>query len=368
MDIIQQLFKEIMQPVLVGVETMSINKLKCLANDFLQQRRGVLDTVLQHDFSRELMPSKLEANFSSNLKKKCEGLPLAIVAISGVLATKDSSRIDDYGSLGAELEGNDRLETEGFVIAIEGKTIEEVTNGYLNELFKRSLILVAERHLDGRPYKFHIHNLMRETIVSKAREKNIGNNMQTRLKEVGEEDYECPPGSEEYFQTISPQLLIASLRELLKRGSRLLNVLDLAGCNKLRDDPLQSLQELPNLAQLMLEQTYKEEGLCFKAGGFQRLKDLFLSKLKGLRWVRVEKGAMSHLEILEIKNSELMEEVPSGIEHLTNLQTFELGDMSKKLISKLDREVQDRDYWKIAHIPQVRIRYLVPGQSKVKFL
>ncbi|GMQ04105.1 hypothetical protein CsSME_00049637 [Camellia sinensis var. sinensis] len=69
----------------------------------------------------------------------------------------------------------------------------------------------------------------------------------------------------------------------------------------------------------------------------------------------MEKGAMPHLEALSIRNSELMEEVPSGIEHLTNLHTFELGDMSKKLISKLDREVPDGDYWKIAHIPQVRI-------------
>ncbi|CAL5352373.1 unnamed protein product [Camellia sinensis] len=124
------------------------------------------------------------------------------------------------------------------------------------------------------------------------------------------------------------------------------------GWSKLRDDPLQSLEELPNLAMLVLDQAYEGEGLCFKAAGFQRLKDLRLSKLKVLRWVRVEKGAMPHLETPGIKNSELMEEVPSGIEHLTNFQTFELGDMSKKLISKLDREVQDGDSWKIAHIPQ----------------
>ncbi|KAL7166728.1 hypothetical protein ACSBR2_037407 [Camellia fascicularis] len=64
------------------------------------------------------------------------------------------------------------------------------------------------------------------------------------------------------------------------------------GWSKLRDDPLQSLQELPNLAQLILKQAYEGEGLCFKAGGFQRLKELHLIKLKGLRRVRVEEGAM----------------------------------------------------------------------------
>ncbi|KAL7188095.1 hypothetical protein ACSBR1_038032 [Camellia fascicularis] len=90
--------------------------------------------------------------------------------------------------------------------------------------------------------------------------------------------------------------------------------------------------------------------------------------LKGLRWVRVDEGAMPHLENLVIRNSELIEEVPLGIEHLTHLQTFELSDMSEKLISKLNREVQDGDYWKIVHIPQVRIWYSEPDQSEVKFL
>ncbi|KAL7166704.1 hypothetical protein ACSBR2_037383 [Camellia fascicularis] len=124
----------------------------------------------------------------------------------------DRRRIDEwemlYRSLGAELEGNDKLESikkalsfsyndlpyylkncflylsifledqeiwcesvirlwtaEGFVNAIEGKTIEEVANGYLDELFNRSLIQVAKRYPDGRPSHFHIHDLMREIIM-----------------------------------------------------------------------------------------------------------------------------------------------------------------------------------------------------------
>ncbi|KAI7987439.1 putative disease resistance protein [Camellia lanceoleosa] len=41
-DMIQQRFKEIMQPVLVGVKTMSIDRLKYLVNNFLQQNRYVV--------------------------------------------------------------------------------------------------------------------------------------------------------------------------------------------------------------------------------------------------------------------------------------------------------------------------------------
>ncbi|KAL7209093.1 hypothetical protein ACSBR1_030776 [Camellia fascicularis] len=160
-------------------------------------------------FRGNLCPPNLK-QISLRILERCAGLPLAIVAISGVLATKDQSRIDEwerlYRRLGAELEGNDELESmekalslsyndlpyylkfcflylsifsddpriwcrtvirlwtaEGFVNAIEGKTIEEVANGYLNELFNRSLIQVAKRYPDGRPSHFHIHDLMRSS-------------------------------------------------------------------------------------------------------------------------------------------------------------------------------------------------------------
>ncbi|KAL7211212.1 hypothetical protein ACSBR2_014147 [Camellia fascicularis] len=66
-------------------------------------------------FQGNLCPSKFEG-ISHRILRRCKRLPLAIVAISGVLATKDQSRIDEwemlYHSLGAELEGNHKLESE----------------------------------------------------------------------------------------------------------------------------------------------------------------------------------------------------------------------------------------------------------------
>ncbi|KAL7188071.1 hypothetical protein ACSBR1_038008 [Camellia fascicularis] len=64
-------------------------------------------------FQGNLCPPHLK-EISLRILKRCEGLPLAIVAISGVLTTKDWSRIDEwemlYRSFGAEFEGNDKLE------------------------------------------------------------------------------------------------------------------------------------------------------------------------------------------------------------------------------------------------------------------
>ncbi|XP_059626938.1 disease resistance protein RPM1-like [Cornus florida] len=110
--------------------------------------------------------------------------------------------------------------------------------------------------------------------------------------------------------------------------------------SKLRDDPLPYLQDLPNLVEIELFQAYEREELCFKCGGFQKLKILWLLSLKGLSRVTVEEGAMPFLEQLYFRECELLEEVPSGIEHLTNLKILELVDMPHKLVMKLNQDRQ----------------------------
>ncbi|XP_058193676.1 disease resistance protein RPM1-like isoform X2 [Rhododendron vialii] len=161
--------------------------------------------------------------------------------------------------------------------------------------------------------------------------------------------------------TLPPQLL----RTLYLRG-RLekiphwipslhnLKILQL-GWSKLKDvDPLQSLQYLPNLLHLgVLVTAYEGDGLFFKAGGFQKLKELCLVRLGGLKWVRVESSSMPLLQKFILQDCKLMMELPSGVEHMANLKDLELYDMSKTLISRLKRDLQGGDYWKIAHVPNV---------------
>ena len=150
----------------------------------------------------------------------CRGLPLAIVALGGVLAKKDQGNTDEWRnicrSIGAEIESNHELGNmtkvlslsfndlpyylkscllylsifpdfylieqmrlirlwiaEGFVYAKGPKTPEKVAEGYLKELINRSLVQVAETTSDGRVKTCRIHDLLREIIILKSADQNF---------------------------------------------------------------------------------------------------------------------------------------------------------------------------------------------------
>ena len=63
-----------------------------------------------------------------------------------------------------------------------------------------------------------------------------------------------------------------------------------------------------------------------------------------------------------------MEDLPSGIEHLTNLERLQLFDMPYSLISRLRGELQGGDYWKVSHIPEVVIGGWKDGHWQGSFL
>ncbi|KAL5560123.1 hypothetical protein UlMin_036334 [Ulmus minor] len=104
--------------------------------------------------------------------------------------------------------------------------------------------------------------------------------------------------------------------------------------SKLEVDPLESLQALPNLATLRFQKAYGGEALCFKAGSFQMLKQLAFFSLGKLRQVTIEKGALPRLEDLLFEDCKLLEQVPSGLELLTNLKKLWFVDMADELVIK----------------------------------
>ncbi|KAF5452150.1 hypothetical protein F2P56_027180, partial [Juglans regia] len=274
-DMIHQIYSVVSRPVPEGLDSMNKDRLRRIVKDLLQKRRYliVLDDVwhlYEWDALKYAMPNNncgsriilttrnIDVASSSgvesvgkvyNLKpltpeeswqlfsrktfqgdacpsylkeicqytlRKCEGLPLAIVLISGVLATKDKRRTDEWNmvgrSLGAEIDGNYlkkvlslsfnhlpfylrscflyliifpehcRIEqmrvirlwiAEGFIEAKEWKTLEEVAEDYLNELLNRGLLQVAGTTTNGRVKLYRVQDLLREIIMSKARDQNF---------------------------------------------------------------------------------------------------------------------------------------------------------------------------------------------------
>ncbi|XP_052170482.1 disease resistance protein RPM1-like [Diospyros lotus] len=273
--IIQQLFAQINQGIPQEVNTMKIDGLKMKINEFLNQKRYVivLDDIWDIDawealtyafpnsqfgsrvmvttrnvdidrtartrfdaqiynltpltedlswslfcrktFKADSSPPDLE-KLSRKILGRCEGLPLAIVAIGGLMSTKEG-KIDEWEkvnrSLGAHIEGNRMLESmkqilslsydhlpsylkvcflylsifpencfikrmklirlwmaEGFVERREGQMPEEIAEEYLNELNDRSLVQIAKTTRNGRVSACRVHDLLREIALSKAKE------------------------------------------------------------------------------------------------------------------------------------------------------------------------------------------------------
>ncbi|XP_058112830.1 disease resistance protein RPM1-like [Magnolia sinica] len=125
-------------------------------------------------------------------------------------------------------------------------------------------------------------------------------------------------------------------------------------CSRLRDDPLKALQSLPNLVELVLDRAYDGEELRCEGRGYPRLKQLWLIDLSGLKKVRVEKGAMSSLEMLDIRRCEELVEASLWLEHVTNLKELYLFDTSEAFLKGLRKDGAEELVDSIRHIPLIR--------------
>ncbi|XP_062014609.1 disease resistance protein RPM1-like [Rosa rugosa] len=158
-------------------------------------------------------------SLACQLVEKCEGLPLAIVALGGLMSSKKS--LDQWeqvcNSLNWHLDHSPLLDpvknilllsfndlpsqlrhcflyfslfpedfvikrkrlvrlwmAEGFVEHVKGITPEEVADDYLWELCFRSMLQVVRRNNTGRPKQVKMHDLMRELALSTAEKEKFG--------------------------------------------------------------------------------------------------------------------------------------------------------------------------------------------------
>ena len=64
---------------------------------------------------------------------------------------------------------------------------------------------------------------------------------------------------------------------------------------------------------------------------------------------------MPRLEKLWFEDCKLLMEIPSGVEHLSNLRTLGLVDMAEELTKTMYRESEDENFLRVEHIPSIFI-------------
>ncbi|GMP78423.1 hypothetical protein CsSME_00034347 [Camellia sinensis var. sinensis] len=295
--------------------------------------------AFQLDFEGHCPPELEEVSHA--IVRKCQGLPLAIAAIGGLLSTKNKGISEwqkFYGSMHSELERNPNLTSirkilllsyndlphylkscflyfgimpedysisygrlirlfiaEGFIEEQKGKTMEEVAEECLIELIHRLLVLVSTTKFDGRVRQCQLHDVVREIILSMSEEfsfcqileENSSFNDTTRrlsmhvhychMDKVMKSIGKSPVRSVFLFQVV--ELPKKPLLGTLAANFRLLNVLDL------QNAPLHRLHE--------------------------EVGNLFLLRFLSMR-TQVEKipksiGKLHNLQTLDLKHSRVRE-------------------------------------------------------------
>ncbi|KAH6788468.1 hypothetical protein C2S51_003474 [Perilla frutescens var. frutescens] len=167
-------------------------------------------------FGQELCPPELE-QIGKLIAEKCRGLPLAIVVIAGVLsklnqmqeswekiASNVSESVNKIGEQFSDILSVSYMHLphhlrpcflymgcfpedyeinisklirlwvgEGFLISSESKDMEELGYEYLDDLAKRSLVLIEKKRYNGEIKAVKIHDVLRDLCLRKCRDENF---------------------------------------------------------------------------------------------------------------------------------------------------------------------------------------------------
>ncbi|TQD76268.1 hypothetical protein C1H46_038216 [Malus baccata] len=309
-------------------------------------------------FCRKAFQFELEGNCPPELKdmsldivRKCEGLPLAIVCIGGLLSTKVkvvSEWQKLYNSLSSELGSNPHLTiltrilslsyhhlpyclkscvlyfgifpedysincvrlirlwiAEGFVKLKKGKTLEEVGEEYLTELIHRSLVQVSKVYIDGKAQSCRVHDLLREVLLKRCVDSSF-------CHVLSEDDSTFKPTIRRLSIDISPSDALGGITQSHIRSVFTFNQ---------GEWPESFLNTLSGNFKLL-------KVLDFTDAPIKQLPkyvgDLYLLTYLSLRNTKVELlpdsiGNLQNLETLDLKQS-LVYEIPAKINKLVKLR------------------------------------------------
>ncbi|KAG8479537.1 hypothetical protein CXB51_029193 [Gossypium anomalum] len=120
---------------------------------------------------------------------------------------------------------------------------------------------------------------------------------------------------------------------------------------QLEEDPMPTLEKLPNLRILEFEETFRVNEMLCSAQGFSRLESLSLERLHNLEEWKVDEGAMPSLQRLEIRRCPSLKMLPEGLRFITTLKELKIESMPKAFKDKLVKGGED--FYKVRHVPSI---------------
>ncbi|XP_042462345.1 disease resistance protein Pik-2-like isoform X1 [Zingiber officinale] len=296
-------------------------------------------------------PRELE-NVGKEILQKCDGLPLAIVTIGGLLASKPDKKHEEWKDFGdhlrLEIQTNDMLSkihqilllsyndlsfhlkpcflflgifpedyeirrkrlmrrwiAEGIVSGVGGVPAEKVAERCFNELVSRSLVQPSEFYYNGTVKFCRVHDMMLDVIISISRKENfvvLLNEHPTippqhqkirRLSWQGGSSGLVPNTDLSHLRSFTATAFGEDVPLKDYRNQRLLRAIDLEGCSALFDLHPMSFSKLCLLKYLSLRKT-----------GLRKLPDSI--------------GDLQNLEFLDIRRTDI-EELPNTIVKLQKL-------------------------------------------------
>uniref|UniRef100_A0ACD5TAY9 Uncharacterized protein n=1 Tax=Avena sativa TaxID=4498 RepID=A0ACD5TAY9_AVESA len=348
--------------------------------DIVHSRQLFYRRLFQYD---EDCPSHLE-KVSNEILKKCDGLPLAIIAISGLLANRERT-IDIWNqvknSVGRALERNASVERmmrivslsyfdlpphlrtcllylstfpedciikkeclirrwvgEGFVRKEGRYTAHDIGEIYFNELINRGLIQPGEKDVYGNVNSCRAHDTVLDFIISKSIEENFVTLLDVHLPSIGTQSkvvrrLSLQVGKKGKSTIPTSGMLLSHIRSLHVFGDsmeipsleefRHLRVLDLKDCLQLEGHHLENIVRLFQLRYLNLKNTGIRK-LPEQTGRLGCLEMMHIrdTYVRELPASIVDLRKLSHLFVDEIVK------FPDGIAKMQALESLELVDVS----------------------------------------
>ncbi|VAI62976.1 unnamed protein product [Triticum turgidum subsp. durum] len=306
---------------------------------------------------------------SNKILKKCGGLPLAIISISSLLATKPVIK-DEWErvrrSIGSALDKNRSLDgmnnilslsyndlspnlktcllylciypedcvierdilvrrwiAEGFISEERGQSKQEVAENHFYDLINKSMVQPVEIGYDGKARACQVHDMMLELIISKSVEDNF-----ISLAGHGQTDLAKHDG---LIRRISVHHIDQKLAAILANE-------DLSHVRSLAVIASTYIKHLPRLvvfeALRVLEFQDCESLHKYDMDGIDKLVQLKYLSFRGTVMLKLPSGVVRlyGLETLDLRNTHI-EELPTGIIHLVKLQNLLIARYSYSRIA-----------------------------------